>query len=191
MFVLPLEKLVHDQHLYTFRMNLSDDAEQQPVVVMHVRASANLWHRRLGHVGTKSLDVLRKMEGSGVSFDGTPPPCDVCALGKSKQQPHPKTASYFVTMPFQLVFGDFIGPITPAALGGYNYVSKITDQYTKYRTVYLAKSKSDALSTIQTFVRSLVIPINWTASSASSYRQGWRIHGASVRGVLPQQLYSS
>ena len=60
--------------------------------------------------------------------------------------------------PFQLLFSDLMGPITPAALGGYSYVSKITDQHTKYRVVYLAKTKDDALSTIQTFIKSLVIP---------------------------------
>lgn len=52
--VLPLVRLVHDQYLYTFLMNLSDYGDQGPGVPMHVRASANLCHQRLGHVGTKS-----------------------------------------------------------------------------------------------------------------------------------------
>ncbi|CAN0079524.1 unnamed protein product [Sphacelaria rigidula] len=140
-------------------MKLSSHAEQQPGVAMHVSTGANLWYRRLGHVGIKSLNVLRKEEGSGISFDGKLPPCDVCALSKSKQQPHPRTADYKVKTPFQLVFGDFMGPIAPAAMGGYSYVPKITDQHTKYRVVYLAKTNCDALSTIQIFVESVVIPM--------------------------------
>ncbi|CAM9874569.1 unnamed protein product, partial [Sphacelaria rigidula] len=140
-------------------MKLSSHAEQQPGVAMHVSTGANLSHRRLGHVGIKSLNVLRKVEGSGISFDGTLPPCDVCALSKSKRHPYPRTADYKVNTPFKLVLGDFTGPIVPAAMGGYSYVSKITDQHAKYRVVYLAKTKSDALSTIQTFVKSVVIPM--------------------------------
>ena len=57
-FVLPLEQSTHDQDLYTFRMKLSDYAEQRPGVAVHVSASANIWHRRLDHVGSKSLDIL-------------------------------------------------------------------------------------------------------------------------------------
>lgn len=84
--------------------------EERPGVAVHVRASANLWHRRFCRVGTKSLGVLRKVEGSGIRFDGTPSLCDLCSSGKREQRPHPKNANYKVTMPFQLVLGDFMGP---------------------------------------------------------------------------------
>ncbi|CAM9365724.1 unnamed protein product [Sphacelaria rigidula] len=47
---------------------------------MHVSTGANLWHRRLGHVGIMSLNLLRKVEGSGISFDGTISPCVTYAL---------------------------------------------------------------------------------------------------------------
>ena len=98
------------------------------------------------------------MDNNGVSFDGTVPDCDVCALGKSHQLAHPKTADHKVKHPFQLVFADLMGPITPEALGGYKYVSKISDEHTKWTETYLLKSKDDALSTFQSFVQSVVIP---------------------------------
>lgn len=75
------------------------------------------------------------MKHSGISFHGTPSPLEVCALGKSMQQSHTRTANYNVATPFQLVLGNFLWFITPTALGGYNCVSKITNQYTKYRAV--------------------------------------------------------
>ena len=38
--------------------------------------SANLWHRRMGHINGKSLDVLRKGTGNGVDYTGALKDCD-------------------------------------------------------------------------------------------------------------------
>ena len=65
--------------------------------------SANLWHRGMGHINRKSMDVLRRMPGSGVDYNGDVQACDVCAVGKSKQQAHSKQATYGVHHAFQLV----------------------------------------------------------------------------------------
>ena len=65
--------------------------------------SAYLWHRRMGHINRKSMDVLRRMPGSGVDYNGDIQACDVCTVGKSKQQAHSKQATYGVHHAFQLV----------------------------------------------------------------------------------------
>ena len=43
--------------------------------------SAELWHRRMGHIGHKSLDVLRKEPASGVDYTGDLKNCSTCPLG--------------------------------------------------------------------------------------------------------------
>ena len=111
--------------------------------------SANLWHRRMGHINRKSMDVLRRMPGSGVDYNGDIQACDVCAVGKSKQQAHPKQATYDVQHAFQLVTVDLKGPIKPAALGGYSYVTKFVDQYTKCKEIFLIKKKPQALDALE------------------------------------------
>ena len=98
---------------------------------MQAAANANLWHRRLGHLNRKSLSLLKNLDNNGVSFDGPVPDCDVCAVGKSHQLAHPKTADHKVKLSFQLVFADLMGPLTPEALGGYKYITNISDEYTK------------------------------------------------------------
>ena len=55
--------------------------------------SAELWHRRMGHINRKSLDVLRKEPASGVDHTGDLKSCSTCPLGKSAQQPHLKQAT--------------------------------------------------------------------------------------------------
>ena len=52
-----------------------------------------------------------------------------------------------------------MGPFKPTAHGGFKFVSKITDQFTKWTAVYLLCSKDQALASLQLFVTSTVIPL--------------------------------
>ena len=51
-----------------------------------------------------------------------------------------------------------MGQYTPEALVGYKYVSKISDEHTRWTEIYLLKSKNGALHPFQSFVQSMVIP---------------------------------
>ena len=62
-------------------------------------------------------------------------------------------------MPFQLVYGDLVGPFKPTARGGYEFVGKITDQFTKWSAIYLLCSKDQALASLQLFFTSIVTPL--------------------------------
>ena len=93
------------------------------------------------------------------------PDCDVCAVGKSHQLAPPKTADHKVKLPFQLVFADLMGPLTLEALGVYKYISKISDEYTKWTEPYLLKSKHDALSSFQVFMQSVAIASGFRVES--------------------------
>ena len=50
-----------------------------------------------------------------------------------------------------------MGPLTLEALGGYNYVTKISDEHTRRTETYLLKSKHDDLGSFQTSVQPVVI----------------------------------
>ena len=51
-----------------------------------------------------------------------------------------------------------MGQFTPWALGGYKFVSNISDEHTRWTEIYLLKSKDGALHAFQSFVQSMVIP---------------------------------
>ena len=51
-----------------------------------------------------------------------------------------------------------MSPFKPAARGGYEYMSKIADNSTKWTAVYLLCTKDQALASLQLFVTSTVIP---------------------------------
>ena len=77
-FTLPLQGLEND--LYFFSLDLVSGSSA-PELAMQAAATTTLWHRRMGHLNRKSLDLLKKVNNNGVSFDGTMPDCDVCAVG--------------------------------------------------------------------------------------------------------------
>ena len=92
---------------------------------------------------------MQRRDGNGVAFDGSIDHCDVCAVGKSFQLAHPKRAKHAdITVPFQLVYGDLVGPFHSVARGGYEYASKITDQFTKWTAVYLLCTKGQTLASL-------------------------------------------
>ena len=76
----------------------------------------------------------------------------------STQRAHQKKASLNVSNPSGLVYTDLMGLISPAALGGFEYVSKITDEYTKWTEGFLIQTKRGAEDTIQLYVKSLWHP---------------------------------
>ena len=107
--------------------------------------NAQRWHRRLGRLNKRSLELLQRRDGNGVAVDSSIDHCDVCAVGNSHQLAHPKKAKLADTIaPFQLVYGDLMAPFQPAAREGYEYVSKLTDQFTTWTVVYLLCTKDQA-----------------------------------------------
>ena len=50
-----------------------------------------------------------------------------CVVVKAQQLAHVKTANNKVNRPFRLCYGNLMGPFTPVAIGGYKYVSEVTD----------------------------------------------------------------
>ena len=142
---------------------------------MNAMTNAQLWHRRLGYLNKRSLEFVQRRDGNGVAFDGSIDHGDVCAVGKNHQLAHPKKAKRAdITAPFQLVCGDLMGPFKPSAREGYEYVSKITDQFTKWTAVYLLCTKNQALTSLQLFVTSTAIPfgsrvVTWRADKGGEY----------------------
>ena len=176
--------------LYSFVLDLNADRYGAKELAMNAVADAQVWHRRLGHLHAQSLDILRKRDGAGIAFEGAISDCDVCAVGKTQQLAHPKTANHKVNRSFQLCYGDLMGPFTPVSfqlcyedlmgpftpvtISGYKYVSNITDEYTKWTAVYLLTNKNQALKSLRIFVGSTVIPFGgrivcWRVDKGGEY----------------------
>ena len=161
--------------LYSFVLDLSADVFDATELAMNVVSNAQLWHRRLGHLNRGSLEVMQWHGGNGITFDGTIAKCNVYVVGKGQQLAHPKKAQHAgITWPFQLCYGNIMGPFNPEAWGDFKYVSKIKDQFTRRTAVYLMENKNCAFDCFRLFVTSTVIPcggrvIRWRADKGGEY----------------------
>ena len=150
--------------MYTIRLKLGGGTGGQqvpgcaPAGLALRTETADLWHRRMGHLNRKSMDVLRRQLENGVDYAGDVQDCGPCPLGKSAQQPHPKQATYNVKRPFQTVLVDTLGPFSPLALGNYRYATKFVDLHTKWKEVVLMKDKTCSVDSLALFNRGTVTP---------------------------------
>ena len=117
-----------------------------PVALATVATSADVWHRRLGHPNEAVVRAVAKIPETGVVLSDAMSKCDTCLVGKGIQQAHPKTTIHKASEPLGCVYTDIIGPVSPVAKGGYMYVSKFTDELTRYKAFYLIRSKLKRLT---------------------------------------------
>ena len=94
-------------------------------------------------------------------------------MAKAHHLSPPETANHKINRSFQLCYGDLMGRLTLVAIGGYKYVNKITDKYTKWTAVYLITNNKD-LQSLQLFVGSTAIPfggciVRWCADKGGGY----------------------
>ena len=170
--IIPLKQDPRDQGMCSpdimFQRNPQDELLGKPEGVSHddvpgvvyaATAGADMWHRRLGHMNPRSMELLRRKEGNGVEYTGTVSDCDICALSKSRQQAHPNKSTRTTTRPMQLICTDLMGPFTPSAKGGYRYVSKFTDDYSRMKEVYLLRNKSEAAESLHQYNMTMAVPL--------------------------------
>lgn len=108
---------------------------------MKVAASAEFWHRRMGHINPVGLETLNKAEGSNAKFDASISWCKLCAVEKSKHIGNPEKSIRDVNAPFQLIYASLVELTSLAILGRFRYIINITATHAKCKKVYVIKSK--------------------------------------------------
>lgn len=108
-----------------------------------------LWHERMGHQNKRHVQNFLKHRGIELKLDSEF--CDACMYGKmhrlsfGSRQDRP-------TCPGQLIHADVCGPMPEKSLGGNRYFVVFKDDYSKYRTVYLMKEKSEVKEMLSKFL---------------------------------------
>ncbi|CAI7913362.1 unnamed protein product [Closterium sp. NIES-54] len=120
-----------------------------------------LWHHRLGH---PSLPRLRGMHShllvSGLprSLPPLPPspatPCLPCVEGRQRAAPH---SSSFppTTAPLQTLHMDVWGPARVSGQSGERYFLLVVDDYTRYSTVFVLRSKGQVVDVLIPWIRTV------------------------------------
>ena len=106
-----------------------------------------------------NMELLRKVDGNGIDYTGAVSGGDICEVCKSTQKAHPKNNNHKTNGPMELVYTDLLGPVTPAARGGYKYVSNLTDGYSRVKEIFLLKSKTEAACSLHLYNKTGAVPL--------------------------------
>ncbi|GBM84849.1 Retrovirus-related Pol polyprotein from transposon TNT 1-94 [Araneus ventricosus] len=106
---------------------------------------AELWHRRLGHLGNHALRKLGLPTSD--SF------CENCVLTKQSAEPIGKGNRRRENAPMRMMHSDLCGPVEPATLSGESYVLTFVDDYSRFCEVRLIKKRSDIAVQFKKFLK--------------------------------------
>lgn len=102
-----------------------------------------LWHKRLGHLGHKNMQMLKGLvNGVNYSVDEVFHPCESCVKGKHVKRPF--TAGPRIermSEKLSLVHSDLCGPMDPAGIRGELYMLTFIDDCTRKVFAFFLKSK--------------------------------------------------
>ena len=105
----------------------------------------NEWHRRLGHLNWKDMQLMRKNESAlGRKYKSSDAiiPCDTCATSKLSALPFPQSEDRSPHL-LGIVHTGVCGPMRTSSQGGARYFLTFTDEHSRWTEVYFLKSKSD------------------------------------------------
>lgn len=120
------------------------------------RPTAELWHKRLGHLNYESIVKLSKEPSSGIHLEKIENiPCVPCVKGKHHRQPFPKKGSRATEM-LEIVHSDLCGPMETASLAGSKYFLTLIDDFTRKTFIYFLKKKAR----LRTFSRISKLPLS-------------------------------
>ncbi|CAM9847243.1 unnamed protein product, partial [Phaeothamnion confervicola] len=149
-------------------------------------------HEALGH---PSASVMERMDRLGLIKLRKPfklPFCDACQYGKSHREAANKNSPERAKQLFELVHSDMLGPITPATQSGYKYAIIFVDDLTRFRVVYLMRTKDEAAQKLQDYIGAFVTPRNLRiqrlrTDNGSEYRSSEFEHICKTNGYIKME----
>ena len=120
---------------------------QWPKVNAALVVSADVWHKRLGHISDERLTQLKGMvSGMEVGAERTGV-CEGCQLGKQRRSNYSRSDSRS-DKPMQLVHMDLMGPVVESR-DGFRYLLGVLDDYSRLSAVVPVKLKSDVPAAVR------------------------------------------
>ena len=147
-----MELEIGSKHGRLYKLNT---VARQPACNLAAGNPLSTWHLRYGHLNCNDVKLLfnqKLVTGMKLSSTDHVEGCHGCAVGKSKRVPFPKKSDRKTTRPLELVHSDVCGPFHVDSVGGSRYFVTFVDDYSRYVTVFMIKSKSEAFDKFVDFV---------------------------------------
>ena len=123
--------------------------------------TAELWHRRFGHLGYDNLerlvreDLVKGINLPAGSFkDAKTATCEPCIMAKHHKAPFP-TSERETSKALDLIHMDLCGPMPVASLGGNKYVATFLDDFSKMSFVRIIDSKAKTPTVVREVIKEL------------------------------------
>ncbi len=132
--------------------NESSDSEMSSLQVQNSEP-ATLWHKRLGHLGSKSLNTLLSASlGLNQVASSEFADCQVCNEGKmTRAVIHTPPVTSRVSQKLELIHTDVCGPLAFESMGGAKYFVTFTDDSTRFSWIKVLEKKSDTFAAFNEF----------------------------------------
>lgn len=138
------------------RLSPTEGQQTEGVYLCETSTPQELWHRRLGHLNKRSMQLLKKGMASGINYTDTNyTPCIPCIEGKQSRLPFPKRSYTRATQKLGLIHSDLCGPMSISSFSGAKYLLTFIDDYTRMTFGYFIKTKDEVLPVFKRF-KSLV-----------------------------------
>ena len=120
------------------------------------KKSLSIWHRRLGHRNTKSIERLSSENlATGIEIltsKDSLDDCEICLKGKQYRRPFSERTERNTSEILQIIHADLCGPVNIVTPSGNKYIFMITDDYSKYTEVYFLKNKCETFTKLQEYI---------------------------------------
>lgn len=126
--------------------------------LLSVTETADLWHRRLGHINSEYLNKMKNGIVDGLNFQGVADikkqNCEVCCEGKQSRLPFSKEGTR-AKGPLEIIHSDVCGPMEIKSIGGSRYFLTFEDDFSRMAFVYFLQTKDEVFNCFKRF-KSLV-----------------------------------
>ena len=109
-----------------------------------------LWHERFGDQNKRHVQKWLKVQGIDSALDDEL--CEACIYGKQHRLCFGSREQYAATQLWNLIHADVWGPMSEVSKVGMRYFLCFKNDFTKYRSVYFLKEKSEVAEKLEQFL---------------------------------------
>lgn len=125
--------------------------EEPNIESCHVAVSVRLWHKRLAHQNIKYVRQVLNENNIKYIDDWNDFICEGCMYGKQHHVSHPQNLNVSEKV-LDIVHVDLC-EMNVRSLGGAKYMLLFKDDFSHFRTVYFLKTKDEAFSKLEDFIK--------------------------------------
>lgn len=143
-----VEKSTETKSGVTSSSDVTNTTEKALVTQQCSMASQEVWHRRLGHLNHRSMQLLNKGMATGITYSNNSnfEKCVACVMGKQTRLPFPKKSFNRATDILELVHTDLCGPMPCSSFSGSRYILTFIDDFSRKTFVYFLRRKDEVFN---------------------------------------------